>query len=183
VVRVPNVDEAVRPGELPDRYLARMAADKLAAVRSLVRTEGDALAGAAGILVADTSVLDGGVILGKPGDVREAEEMLSRLAGRTHEVWTAFAIGACPTDAEPEDLPPASLHTTKTRVTFRALEADELRAYAASGEGSDKAGGYAIQGRAAAFVTRIEGSYANVVGLPIADVVVALRAHGMTWMR
>jgi septum formation protein len=182
VIRVPNVDEDVRPGETPADYLSRMATDKLAAVRALVRAEGDALAGAAGILVADTSVLDGDAILGKPGDPREAEAMLERLSGRTHEVWTSFAIGTCLAPGEPDDVPPLTLHTSKTRVTFRALDADERRAYAATGEGSDKAGGYAVQGRAAAFVTRIDGSYANVVGLPIADVVAALRSHGMTWM-
>ncbi len=182
VVRVPNVNEDVRAGESPTDYLARMAKDKLAAVRALVRAEGEALAGAAGILVADTSVLDGDAILGKPGDAREAEAMLARLAGRTHEVWTSFAIGACPRAGEPDSITPSILQTIKTRVTFRALDPEERAAYAASGEGSDKAGGYAVQGRAAAFVTRIDGSYANVVGLPIADVVAALRGHGMTWM-
>jgi septum formation protein len=183
VVRAPNVDEDVRAGETPADYLARMAIDKLVAVRVLVRGEAPpSLMGAAGILVADTSVLDGDAILGKPGDPGEAEEMLARLSGRTHEVWTSFAIGGCPAPGEPDAVAPATLHTCKTRVTFRALDPDELRAYATSGEGSDKAGGYAVQGRAAAFVTRIEGSYANVVGLPIADVVTALRGHGMTWM-
>jgi septum formation protein len=182
VVRVPNVDEDVRAGEPPADYLARMALDKLAAVRALVREEGETLATAAGILVADTSVLDGEAILGKPADARDAEAMLALLAGRTHEVWTSFAIGSCPTRGEPDRAPPATLVTSKTRVTFRAIDRDELRAYAASGEGQDKAGGYAVQGRAAAFVTRIEGSYANVVGLPIAEVVAALRGHGMTWM-
>ena len=182
VIRAPNVNEDVRAGESPADYLARMAADKLTAVRALVRAEGDALAGAAGILVADTSVLDGDAILGKPGDPGEAEAMLARLAGRTHEVWTSFAIGACPRPGEPDAVTPATLQTIKTRVTFRALDREERAAYAASGEGSDKAGGYAVQGRAAAFVTRIDGSYANVVGLPIADVVAALRSHGMTWM-
>lgn len=180
VVRVPNVDEDVRAGETPTTYLERIATDKLAAVRALVRAEGPALAGAAGILVADTSVLDGDGILGKPTDARDAEAMLARLSGRTHEVWTAFALGDCESPHAGGEGAPTVLHTAKTRVTFRALDADELAAYAASGEGSDKAGGYAVQGRAAAFVTRIEGSYANVVGLPIADVIAALRAHGMT---
>jgi septum formation protein len=93
------------------------------------------------------------------------------LAGITHEVWTRFAIGASG----------ATLHaeTVRTQVTFRDLDDDEIARYAASGEGRDKAGAYAVQGLGAFMVARIDGSYANVVGLPACEVIVALRTLGL----
>jgi septum formation protein len=180
-----DIDEAVLADEDPDAYLVRIVAAKLTAasrpfVKSTPQVRGDTLqginiAGAAGaVLVADTSVIDGSTILGKPANVEEAEAMVARLAGRTHDVWTRFAIGA-PT------APAHTLHeeTVRTKVTFRALTSDRIRAYAASKEGLDKAGGYAIQGRGAGLVSRIEGSYANVVGLPACEVLVALERLGL----
>jgi septum formation protein len=181
-----DVDEAVRPDEDPDTYLVRIVAAKLAASsRPFVKAaapqpRGDTLQGiniaasSGAVLVADTSVIDGSAILGKPANIEEAEAMIARLAGRTHEVWTRFAIGA-PT------APARTLHeeTVRTKVTFRALTSDRIRAYAASKEGFDKAGGYAIQGRGAGLVARIDGSYANVVGLPACEVVVALERLGL----
>jgi len=168
VVRPADVDEATREGESPDAYLERVVAAKLEAVRG-------AAAGveAAAILVADTSVIEGGVILGKPASIDEAAHMIARLAGKTHEVHTRFAIGVL--DAGD------ALHaeTVVTRVTFRPLGAAHVRAYAESGEGMDKAGAYAVQGRGAALVSRIEGSYSNVVGLPACEVVVALERLGL----
>ena len=167
VVRTAEVDEAVRPGEAGDAYLARVALAKLAAVRATLTDAGDV----AGVLVADTIVLaPDGAILGKPADDAEGKEMLRLLAGETHEVRTRFLVA----DARSTDAP---LHaeTVSTRVVMRALAADEIDAYVASVVGRDKAGGYAVQGRAAAFVERIEGSYTNVVGLPLCEVVVALR--------
>lgn len=100
--------------------------------------------------------------------------MIARLAGRTHEVWTRFAIGAA-------EAPARTLHeeTVSTRVTFRPLTSERVRAYVASGEGMDKAGAYAIQGRGAGLVSRIEGSYSNVVGLPACEVMVALERLGL----
>jgi septum formation protein len=96
--------------------------------------------------------------------------MLARLSGKTHEVMTRFAIGAM------DGGEPLHAETVVTRVTFRAIAADELAAYVATGEGRDKAGAYAAQGRAGGFVSRIDGSYSCVVGLPACEVVVALRA-------
>ena len=176
--RIPHVvfgapaDETVHPGEAPDAYLERVVLAKLAAVRA--RIPPDLAARAAVVLVADTSVIDGDAILGKPANVIEAEAMIARLAGKAHEVHTRFAIGASTGRAAP-------LHaeTVVTRVTFRHLSAADARAYAASGEGMDKAGGYAVQGLGAAFVSRIDGSYTNVVGLPACEVVVALSALGL----
>src|SRR5262249_51774038 len=121
--------------------------------------------------VADTTVVLGGEILGKPADVGEAQRMAERLAGRTHEVKTHFVIAP---------ISGALLHeeTVTTHVTFRPLSAEQACAYAASGEGFDKAGGYAVQGLGSAIVSRIDGSYTNVVGLPACEVVVALTSLG-----
>lgn len=181
-----NVDESLLGGESADAYLVRIVGAKLAAgskpfgkMDRLV-PRGDTLQGvniaaaAGAVLVADTSVIDDGAVLGKPCNDDEAEAMIARLAGRTHEVWTRFAIGA-------PEAPARTLHeeTVTTRVTFRPLSSDRVRAYVASGEGSDKAGAYAIQGRGAGFVARIEGSYSNVVGLPACEVMVALERLGL----
>lgn len=168
VVRVASANEDVNAGEAPLAYLERVVLAKLEAVRAFSPDErgGDR----AVILVADTTVIDGGDVLGKPADEAAARAMIARLAGKTHEVATRFAFGGGERGA-----PPLHAETVVTRVTFRALGRDEIDAYAASGEGLDKAGGYAVQGRAAAFVSRIEGSYTNVVGLPACEVVVALR--------
>jgi septum formation protein len=171
VVRAPDADEAVRPGETDDVYLPRVVLAKLAAVRASITTADRAAA----VLVADTSVVLEGAILGKPADEADALAMITRLAGRTHEVHTRFAIGAAYTDEAPRHA-----ETVATRVTFRAIDDDEARAYAATGEGMDKAGGYAVQGRASAFVSRIDGSYGAIVGLPACEVAVALRRLGLT---
>jgi septum formation protein len=169
VVVPADADEAMRPGEAPSDYLVRVALAKLEAVRAL------ALPIAAGVLVADTIVVapDGGV-LGKPRGDDDARTMIERLAGATHEVSTRFVL------AEPGGGPVAHAETVTTRVTFRAIAPAEAAAYAATGEGRDKAGAYAVQGHAAAFVERIEGSYTGVVGLPLCEVVVALRA--LSWL-
>jgi septum formation protein len=180
-----DVDEAVLAGEAADAYLARIVLAKLgSASRAFASpasgTRGDTLQGinilsaAGAVLVADTSVIVDGAILGKPTSVADAESMIARLAGRTHEVWTRFAIGAPEAAVRP-------LHeqTVVTEVTFRALTAPQVRKYVASGEGVDKAGGYAVQGRGAGLVSRIDGSYSNVVGLPACELVVALERLGL----
>jgi len=168
VVAAADIDEAVSAGEPPDVYLRRVVQAKLEAVRTALRAPSEA------ILVADTSVILGTAILGKPGSTEEALSMIERLAGRTHEVHTRFAIG----DARIGE-PASHAETVMTRVTFRAIPAAEARAYAQGGEGRDKAGGYAVQGLGASLVSRIDGSYTNVVGLPACEVVVALRELGL----
>ena len=167
VVRSANADEGVYDGELPDAYLTRVVLVKLAAVRA---TLDDALAAA--VLVCDTSVIAHGKILGKPRDEADSRAMIEALAGGTHDVKTRFAIAP---------VSGAVLHeeTVVTRVTFRAVSAREAAAYAATGEGMDKAGGYAVQGGAAQLVSRIDGSYSNVVGLPACELVVALTRLGL----
>jgi septum formation protein len=173
VVRAVDVDETPSAGEPADSYLERIVDAKLAAVREAARADG---LDAAGVLVADTVVVGpGGTIFGKPRDDDDARSMLARLAGKTHEVRTRFVLA--PPDAAAR---PWHAETVTTRVAFRHLDAAEIDAYVAGGEGRDKAGSYAVQGAAAAFVARIEGSYTGVVGLPLCEVVVALRAAGWT---
>ncbi len=164
-----DVDESVRAGESPRDYLTRIADAKLAA--AIARPEAST---AGAVLVADTSVIAGDRVLGKPVDDAEARAMIRTLAGATHEVWTRFAIAA-PTRSA------GALHaeTVRTRVTFRALSDEEIAGYAASGEGRDKAGAYAVQGLGAFMVLRIDGSYANVVGLPACEVILALKDLGL----
>ena len=170
VVRAANADESTRPGEAPNDYLERIASAKLEAVRIALATAGEGHAEA--ILVADTIVVGpNGSVLGKPRDEGDGRAMLEQLSARTHTVRTRFLL------AQAAGRP---LHgeTVVTEVTFRELLPGEMARYVASGEGRDKAGGYAVQGGAAAFTMRIHGSYTNVVGLPLCEVQTALRALG-----
>lgn len=170
VVCAPVADEARASGELPDAYLVRITQAKLEAVRA------QWIGGAAGVIVADTIVVSpAGIVLGKPASAPEAEAMIADLSGATHDVRTRFALA----ELEPNS-PVLRAQTVSTRVTFRRVTDRERARYAACGEGLDKAGGYGIQGRAAAFVERIDGSYTSVVGLPLCQVVAAMRDVG--WM-
>ncbi len=169
IVASADIDETPRDGEDPGSYLARVVRDKLASVGPVARSRN-----AGAVLVADTIVLLDDVILGKPADVAEAASMIRRLSGRMHEVWSRFAI------ARPADpTVPAHEQTVRTRVFFRRLDEREVMGYASSGEGLDKAGAYAVQGLGAFAVERIEGSYPNVVGLPVCEVVLALERLGL----
>jgi septum formation protein len=163
------VDESTRPGEGPLEYLARIAALKLAAVAAR-----DEARQAGAVLVADTIVIVEDRILGKPADEAEARAMLRSLEGRAHQVSTRFVVAG-------PDEPARALHaqTVTSTVIFRPLTEAEIDGYAATGEGLDKAGAYAIQGIGAFAVARIEGSYANVVGLPACEVVAALLSTGL----
>ncbi len=176
VVHVAGADETIHEGEGPAGYLERIALAKLAAVAAVYAPSSgapDDVRATSAVLVADTSVIDGTAILGKPADADEAEAMIARLAGRMHEVWTRFAIGRVPA------LSVVHEETVITRVTFRPLTPARIRAYAESGEGLDKAGGYAVQGLGAGIVARIDGSYTNVVGLPACELMVALERLGL----
>lgn len=164
-VSAADLPEVPAPSESPEAYAIRVAAEKASAVgRTLGRTQRST------ILAADTVVTLDGQILGKPGTADEAFEMLTALAGRTHEVLTAFAVRA------PEGA--LTVGMDRTRVTFRALEADEIRTYVASGEPMDKAGAYGIQGRAGMFVAEIRGSQSGIVGLPLCETALLLRRFG-----
>ncbi len=171
-VFTPEVDETVRSGEAPLDYLARIADAKLADVYARVSALGGSVYSAP-IVVADTIVEHGRAILGKPASDEEATRVLARLSGEDHVVRTRFCVSSLAARAAGRS---AHSETVTTRVRFRALDEGEIGAYVQSGEGRDKAGGYAIQGFASAFVASIEGSYTNVVGLPACEVYVALRA-------
>jgi septum formation protein len=165
VVRAVEVDESARVGEAADDYLLRIVAAKLAAARAL----GEA-AGAAAILVADTAVVLDGRILGKPTDDEDARGMVRALAGRRHRVATRYALARGADEAS---------ETVSTEVEFRTLDDGQVARYVATGEGRDKAGAYAIQGIGAMLVRRIDGSYTNVVGLPLCEVIEALERLGV----
>jgi septum formation protein len=178
-VAAAEVDETGLPGERPGEYLERVTLAKLTSARKLPEA-----AGAGAVLVADTAVILGGATLGKPRDEADARAMLRALSGQGHEVWTRFAIaggehGGAGAPGDPASGQPLHAETVVTRVRFRRLDDDEVASYAATGEGRDKAGAYAIQGIGAFAVAGIEGSYSNVVGLPACEVVAALRGVGL----
>ena len=147
-----DVDERQLDGEDADTYVRRLAAAKAARVAGTCPGRA--------VLGADTTVVVDGEVLGKPRDTADAAAMLSRLSGRSHLVLT----GVCLIDAAGR----AETAVASTTVEFRSLTADDIERYVASGEPMDKAGAYAIQGGAGPFVTRVEGAYDNVVGLPVA---------------
>jgi len=148
-----DVDETVHPGELPDAYVRRVAAAKARAVAARQRERL--------VLAADTTVVIDDMMLGKPVDDDDAKRMLCLLSGRMHDVLTAVAVFRAGMSEPLVDV-------ERTEVEFAPLTEFEIDWYVATGEPRDKAGAYAIQGYASRFVTRIDGSYSNVVGLPIA---------------
>ena len=160
-IRGADIDEDPRPGELPRPYVERIAREKCTAIQ--------AGAGTALVLTADTTVSAGRRILGKPADEAEAASFLRLLSGRRHRVTTAVCL------ALGERL---WQRRVETQVRIKRLSEAEVAAYLASGEWQGKAGGYAIQGRAGAFVPQITGSYSNVVGLPLTETAGLLRAAG-----
>jgi septum formation protein len=171
-VRAADVDESLHPGEAPADYVQRLARHKALSVREALAEPSGAV-----VLGSDTSVVVDGEVLGKPG--RDAElhaAMLRKLAGRAHQVLTAVALAA-----------PGGVHQalSTTTVHFAPLSEAQVRWYVATGEGEDKAGGYASQARAGAFITRVEGSTTGVIGLPLAETVGLLHAAGvpLPWSR
>jgi len=149
-----DLDEALQPGEAPAAYVDRLARAKAAAV------PGDV------VLAADTTVAVGGEILGKPADPADARRMLGKLSGREHSVFTGVATKS-------------HARVVETRVWFKALTAEEIAWYAATPEPYDKAGGYAVQGLAAAFIERLDGSPTNVIGLPLPETLELLALAGL----
>ncbi|HUR35486.1 MAG TPA: Maf family protein [Vicinamibacterales bacterium] len=171
-----DVDERVHPGELPRHYVERLALEKSAATLDaldrVVWRNGDPAASAARdviVIGADTAVIVDNVILGKPIDAADAERMLRRLSGRAHLVLTGVSLRSRTRQA-------AAIE--ETRVFVRPLSDAQIAWYVESGEGMDKAGAYAIQGLASRFIPRIEGSYSNVVGLPVARIAELLDGFG-----
>lgn len=159
-IRTADIDEAPRRGELPRAYCRRVAIEK---VQALPVTEGEI------VLCADTTVAVGRRILGKPGSKTEAERFLKLLSGRRHNVITAVALRSGERILERDVV---------TVVRMKRLSHPEIEAYLASGEWKGKAGGYAIQGLAGAFIPWIRGSFSAVMGLPVAETATLLKSVG-----
>jgi len=165
VVLSVEVDESSLPGESPEEYVARLALAKArAGWQKLAPAE------RLPVLGADTSVVLETDILGKPRDERHGLDMLNRLSGRTHRVLSGVAL----IDERAE-----RVAVSETWVTFRTLSPAEQLAYWRTGEPRDKAGGYAVQGMAASFIARLEGSYSGVMGLPLFETAQLLRDAGI----
>lgn len=159
--------ERVLPGEAPASYVQRVTQLKLDA--ALLRLKQRGLAPAP-VLCSDTTVAWGRQIYGKPDNTEDALRMLTELAGKTHRVLTAVAMAK---DRKRE------LRVNESRVTFAPVTKAELRAYVNTGESMGKAGAYAVQGRAAAFITRISGSYSGIMGLPLYETAQLLGTFGV----
>ncbi|HYA18020.1 MAG TPA: Maf family protein [Bryobacteraceae bacterium] len=160
-IRAADVDETPRPGESPRGYVTRLALEKANAILAAPDET---------VLAADTTVVIGNEILGKPIDAADARRMLRALSGREHKVITGICLRRGDCVIQDVDV---------TGVWFSPLSDAEIDHYIASGEPMDKAGAYAIQGLASRFIPRIEGSYSNVVGLPVALVSQALSKLGV----
>lgn len=166
-VRPAEVDESACEGEAPEHYAARLARAK--ALEVARRSGADP---PRWVLGADTIVVLGGRVYGKPADAEDAARMLAELLGRTHRVLTAVALARSDGGA---------LHEIRveSHVTLRAAEPPEIRAYVATGEPLDKAGAYALQGAGGRFVHRVKGSRSNVIGLPLDETLALLREAGL----
>lgn len=161
-----DIDETPFIGEAPENYVLRMAAEKSLACVQRMKPK-------LPVLAADTTVVIGGKILGKPKDREDAMAMLSLLSGTTHLVYSAVSLRA-------------SEHwqaVSKTEVTFKALTSVEMLAYWQSGEPVDKAGAYAIQGLGSLFVESINGSFSGVVGLPLFETAALLSKQGIEFYK
>ncbi|WP_347988873.1 nucleoside triphosphate pyrophosphatase [Methylomonas sp. AM2-LC] len=161
-IQVVDIDETPLLGELPLRYVQRVAAEKSAACLAVMNQK-------LPILSADTSVVCDGMILGKPDNEQHAVELLSRLSGRTHQVYSAISLRG-------------NQHwqaVSISEVRFRMLSQDEIIAYCHTGEPLDKAGAYAIQGLASIFIESITGSFSGVMGLPLFETAQLLAQQGI----
>ena len=161
VIRVADIDETMDPGKAPFEEVSRVSRLKALAVP---REKDDV------VIAADTIVVCEGRVLGKPRDEEDAFRILSLLSGRHHEVMTGMSV-VCGDEI--------ITHTEVTKIHFRTLHPEEIRAYIASGEPMDKAGAYGIQGGAALFADQMEGDYYNVMGLPVCRLAMILRSLGL----
>ena len=161
IVRAADIDETIDSGRAPFEEVARVSRLKALAVE---RERDDV------VIAADTIVVCGGTVLGKPRDEADAFRILNLLSGRDHEVMTGMTV------VRGDEI---VTHTEVTRIHFRELHPDEIHAYIASGEPMDKAGAYGIQGGAALFADQMEGDYYNVMGLPVCRLAMILRSLGL----
>ncbi len=160
-VAAADLDETPLPAEPADVYVQRLAQEKARAVAARFPQ--------AWVLAADTTVALGAELLGKPRDGSEARQMLTRLSGKTHNVYTGVALAGRTSAAT----------VVRTGVTFRTLTAEEIDWYVGTGEPLDKAGAYAVQGRGGFLVARVEGSPTNVIGLPLGETLELLAQAGV----
>ncbi len=166
-VEKPEVDESLHRGERPEDYVKRLSWSK-ACVVSDRQNE-------AWVLAADTTVVSGKRVLGKPADAVEARRMLRQLSGRSHEVLTSFSIISPRKSGVRLKV---ACKVARTAVAFSRLSAEQIEWYINTDEPYDKAGGYAIQGIAGSFIREIRGSHTNVIGLPVLEVLESLRRMG-----
>lgn len=160
-----DIDESLLPGEGVEAYALRLAGAKARRVWERVRTPAPRP-----VVAADTVVIAGADVLGKPAGLDDCRRMLGRLSGTVHEVLTAVAVVSAAGE---------SSAVSRSQVRFRPLAPEEIDAYWRSGEPAGKAGGYAIQGRAAVFIRELRGSYSGVMGLPLFETAQLLAAHGL----
>lgn len=163
----PEAMEVVLRGESPTAYVQRVTLLKLDAAKARMQRRG---LPSAPILCSDTTVAMGRTIFGKPQDAHDAARMLQELAGHTHRVLTAVAVGAARG---------SKTLLSVSRVSFAPMRQQDIAAYVKSGEPMGKAGAYAVQGRAAAFITSISGSYSGIMGLPLYETAQLLRSFGV----
>lgn len=163
-VEVAEIDESCDAGEVPERVVRRLALEKASGIGRQFPN--------ANVLAADTVVVIDDEILGKPKNSADAEVMLMRLSGRWHEVWTGFSIQKYANSLYIQQ-------AVRTQVLFRELSEDLCRAYVLTGEPLDKAGSYGLQGRGGFLVEEIKGSYSNVIGLPVAQVINIMLQYGI----
>jgi septum formation protein len=163
----PEAMEVVLRGESPTAYVQRVTLLKLDAAKVRMQRRG---LPTAPILCSDTTVAMGRTIFGKPQDAQDAARMLQELAGHTHRVLTAVAVGA---------VRGSKTLLSVSRVSFAPMRQQDIAAYVKSGEPTGKAGAYAVQGRAAAFITSISGSYSGIMGLPLYETAQLLRSFGV----
>ena len=161
-----HVDESRLGSEPPVALVRRLAEAKARAAAQRIAADEPGI-----VVGADTEVVVDGTVLGKPASAEDARAMLRLLSGRAHDVITGLALLRIPGSE-------ARVEHESTRVTFAPISEEEIASYVASGEPFDKAGGYAIQGRAGRYITRVEGSHSNVVGLPLARLYRLLREFG-----
>lgn len=160
--------ELVLPGEAPLRYVQRVTQLKLDAALLRQKKRGWP---SAPVLCSDTTVALGRSILGKPADRADAQRILQALSGHTHRVLTAVAVGTVRKRQQA---------VSESKVTFTAMSAAQIKAYVATGEPMGKAGAYGVQGRAAAYISRLSGSYSGIMGLPMFETAEMLRSFGFT---
>lgn len=168
---VPDVDETIKPHEIAENYVVRLAEEKAMAGFSLVKSKNKAVLGS------DTAVVINGEILGKPENRSDAIRMLNLLSGNTHQVMTAVALAK---ESRNREEPELISVISVSEVSFKNLSNDEIEQYVDSGECNDKAGSYAIQAFAASFITHLSGSYSGVMGLPLFETVELLNKAGIS---